>query len=64
MDKKMKNHYQVPTIKVVAFKVEDGFQPSQTPSQVDLNIGNDATTPPTTGTSYFNNTIEWTFSHD
>lgn len=25
MDKKMKNHYQVPTIKVVAFKVEEGF---------------------------------------
>lgn len=25
MDKKMKNHYQMPTIKVVAFKVEEGF---------------------------------------
>ena len=25
MDKKMKNHYQVPSIKVVSFKVEEGF---------------------------------------
>ena len=28
MDKKMKNHYQVPTIKVVIFKVEVGQQAS------------------------------------
>jgi hypothetical protein len=26
MDKKMKQFYQVPSIKVVAFKVEEGFQ--------------------------------------
>lgn len=25
MDKKMKRHYQMPTIKVVAFQVEEGF---------------------------------------
>ena len=49
----------MPTIKVVAFQVEGGFLGSETPRQVDLNIGNDATTPPTTGTSYFE-TITWT----
>ena len=59
MDKKMKRYYQMPTIKVVAFQVEGGFLGSETPRQVDLNIGNDATTPPTTGTSYFE-TITWT----
>jgi hypothetical protein len=33
MDKKMKNHYQVPTIKVVAFKVEDVFTSPLTVTQ-------------------------------
>ena len=35
MDKKMKQFYQVPSIKVVAFKVEVGF----TASRQDVNIG-------------------------
>lgn len=29
MDKKMKRHYQMPTIKVVAFQVEGGFEASR-----------------------------------
>lgn len=35
MDKKMKRNYQMPSIKVVAFKVEEGFQGSR----VDVNVG-------------------------
>lgn len=53
MDKKMKRNYQMPSIKVVAFKVEEGFQGSR------VNVGswrtnNDASiTTVDNGTSYF-----------
>ena len=35
---KTKHNYQVPSIKVVSFKVEDGFQ-SPGPTTTSLNIG-------------------------
>lgn len=55
MDKKMKHLYLVPSIKVVSFKVEDGFM-SPTPS--NLNIGSVTTSSTneetvTEGTQYF-----------
>ena len=52
-----KHNYQAPSVKVVSFKVEMGQVVS--PTQTDLNIGDDATTPPTTGTSLFETTT-WT----
>ena len=51
MDKKMKNHYQVPTIKVVAFKVEMGQMASPPPT--NLNIGFETSTSRTDGTQLF-----------
>ena len=39
----MKHNYQVPSVKVVSFKVEDGFQ-SPGPTTTSLNIGINPTT--------------------
>ena len=61
MDKKMRNHYQVPTIKVVACQVEGGFQasrhkigdsPSQGTQDYDVLSGDDLQG---WGVSYSNN---------
>jgi hypothetical protein len=38
MDKKTKCNYQIPSVKVVSFKVEGGFQPSLT--QTNVYVGN------------------------
>ena len=51
MDKEMKHTYQVPSIKVVSFKVEGGFVTS--PDPVNLNIGFETTTSRTEGTQLF-----------
>ena len=43
MDKKMKNHYQMPTIKVVAFKVEMGQMASPPPTNLYIGEQTEAT---------------------
>lgn len=48
----MKHIYKVPSIKVVSFKVEDGFL-SPSPETEDLNIGNQTITPAKQGSEDF-----------
>lgn len=35
----MKRNYQVPSVKVVSFKVEGGFLPSETPTTTAVYVG-------------------------
>ena len=48
---KTKHNYQVPSVKVVSFKVEGGFLPSQTPETTEAYVGDETTE--TTGTQDF-----------
>ena len=53
MDKKMKRNYQMPSIKVVAFKVEEGFQGSKVNVGVTSDQTNDLHPQATEGNEYF-----------